>query len=100
MEITQSPTIQDSMWSQALRQKKGAMVHHRKPEYVDEELPSEYLTNPFIPYLARLRDGTQLSKPMTVFPMDSGQPHVCELSLRLLGEIDGLAVAFPVFRGN
>jgi hypothetical protein len=47
--------LHDSLWSRGLRQEGDAMIRHRTPAYVDDDLFCEYITGIFIPYVVVVR---------------------------------------------
>jgi hypothetical protein len=85
--ITGSP-IPETLWSRGLRQDEDAMVRHRSPAYITEELFYDYISTIFIPYVLTVRDRTGFENGTAVLLllMDSAIPHTSERLRRLLGE--------------
>jgi hypothetical protein len=75
--ITGSP-IPETLWSRGLRQDEDAMMRHRSPAYITEELFYDYISTVFIPYVLTVRDRTGFESGTAVVLMDSAIPHTSE----------------------
>jgi hypothetical protein len=91
--ITGSP-ITESLWSRGVRQDEDAMIRHRSPAYITEELFYDYISTVFIPYVLAVRDQAGFEDEIPVLLMDWSVPHTSERVRRLLGENNIMAVTF------
>jgi hypothetical protein len=75
--ITASP-VPGALWSRGLREGEDAMIRHRSPAYLTEELLSEYISNVFIPYVLAVRDRPGFQNEMALLLIDSVVPRTSE----------------------
>jgi hypothetical protein len=92
--------IPESLWSRGLRQDEDAMIRHRLPAYITEELLYDCISTVFIPYVLAVRDRASFEDEIAVLLMDSAVPHTSERVRRLLGENNIIAVTFPAHTTN
>jgi hypothetical protein len=97
--ITTSP-MPDTLWSHGLRQDENALISHRSPPYITEELFYDYISTVLIPYVMAVRDRTGFQNETAVLLMDSAIPHTSECVRGILGENHIMAITFPAHTMN
>jgi hypothetical protein len=87
--------ISDALSRRSLRYGEDAMIRHRSPAQITEELFRECISSVFISYVLAVRDRLGFQNEMTVLLMDSAVPHPPQRVRSLLGDNTILAISFP-----
>jgi hypothetical protein len=98
--VITASTFSDALSRRGLSQGDDAMIRHRSPAYITEELFYEYLSNVFLPYVLVVRDWPGFQNEMAVLLMESAVPHASDRVRRLLDENSILAISFPAHTTN
>jgi tRNA(Ser,Leu) C12 N-acetylase TAN1 len=99
LAITSSP-ISGTLWRRGLTQTEEAMIRHRSPASITEELFYEYISNVFIPYVLVVRNRPGFQNEMPVLLMDSAVPQTSDRVRKLSRENNILAITFPAHTTN